>query len=927
MSKKKILDWNEYLAAAIDVVAEGCVLLKNDNEALPLKKNSRISVFGRIQNHYYKSGTGSGGMVNVTKVTSIVDGLRESKHVVINEDLADIYAEWEKENPFEAGMGWGNEPWSQREMPLSDEVAKQASDASDVAVVIIGRTAGEDQDVKYESGSFLLSDLEVEMMKVVRKHFDKMVVLLNVGGIIDMHFVDDVSPDAIMYVWQGGMTGGSGTADVLTGKVSPSGKLVDTIAYELEDYPSHKNFGDENRNFYQEDVYVGYRYFETFAMDKVRYPFGFGLSYTTFEIGVESFDVSKNDKVVSVKVGVKNTGTTDGKEVVQLYVNPPQGALGKPIRNLVDFKKTVVLSPGEKETLTFEISFDKMASYDDSGVTGNKSCWVLEAGDYEILVGNHVRNLDIAGIVSIDETIVVEKLQEALAPVLDFEVMKPVVAAEEKGGYKVSMVPVTVATVDMDERRKNELPEEIKVTGDLGIKLSDVLDGKSTMEEFVAQLSDDELCSLVRGEGMGSARVTPGTASAFAGVSNALVAKKVPAVCCDDGPSGMRLDCGTKAFSLPNGTLIASTFNPTLITKLYSFTGLEMVANKVECLLGPGMNIHRHPLNGRNFEYFSEDPYLTGKMGCAMLHGLHSANVTGTIKHFCANNQEKRRHFTDSVVSERALREIYLKGFEMAVKEGKATTIMTTYGSLNGLWTAGSYDLTTTILRKQWGFKGVAMTDWWAKINERGKEPNNTNFAAMVKAQNDLYMCCPNGETNESGDNTLESLQNGVLTRGELQRTAINVCRVAMESAAMKRLVGTNDQVEIINKPDDPSDIDISSLEFNELKDEQVVSLLDKPSVKDTDYVFPFEVKKIGVYKIALKGKSTLGELAQVQCTLFFNGNPVHVYTFHGDNKEAVLECEVGLYTKFSVLKLAVTSSGLELSDITFTYEHELVQL
>ena len=302
MSKKKILDWNEYLAAAIDVVAEGCVLLKNDNEALPLKKNSRISIFGRIQNHYYKSGTGSGGMVNVTKVTSIVDGLRESKHVVINEDLADIYAEWEKENPFEAGMGWGNEPWSQKEMPLSDEVAKQAADASDVAVVIIGRTAGEDQDVKYESGSFLLSDLEVEMMKVVRKHFDKMVVLLNVGGIIDMHFVDDVSPDAVMYVWQGGMTGGSGTADVLTGKVSPSGKLVDTIAYELEDYPSHKNFGDENRNFYQEDVYVGYRYFETFAMDKVRYPFGFGLSYTTFETGVESFDVSKNDKVVSVKV-------------------------------------------------------------------------------------------------------------------------------------------------------------------------------------------------------------------------------------------------------------------------------------------------------------------------------------------------------------------------------------------------------------------------------------------------------------------------------------------------------------------------------------------------------------------------------------------------------------------------------------------------
>lgn len=293
MSRKITLDWNVYLDTARKTVAEGCVLLKNDNKALPFEKDCRISVFGRIQKHYYKSGTGSGGMVNVTKVTNIMDGLRESGAVRINEKLVAVYDEWEKTHPYDAGTGWGNENWSQEEMPLDDSVVSEAAAGSDAAVIVIGRTAGEDRDSSCTGGSFLLTDIEEQMLEKVCKAFKRVVVLLNVGGIIDMSFVEKYDPAAVMYIWQGGMTGGSGIADVLTGAASPSGKLTDTIARSISDYPAHDNFGGDERNFYCEDIYVGYRYFETFAKDKVLYPFGFGLSYTSFDVKTVSADISR----------------------------------------------------------------------------------------------------------------------------------------------------------------------------------------------------------------------------------------------------------------------------------------------------------------------------------------------------------------------------------------------------------------------------------------------------------------------------------------------------------------------------------------------------------------------------------------------------------------------------------------------------------
>lgn len=752
---ERILDWNKYLDTAAKMVSEGIVMLKNENNALPLDADKEVAVFGRIQFHYYKSGTGSGGMVNVTKVVNILDGLIDNG-IKVNEKLLDTYRKWDKENPFDLGEGWGGEPWSQKEMPLDEGLVKETAKSCETAIVIIGRTAGEEQDNRLEAGSYLLSDDEIAMLTVVRKHFKKVVLLLNVGNIIDMTDINRIAPDSVLYVWQGGMTGGKGTADVLTGKVSPSGKLPDTIAYKASDYPSDANFGREkNRDIYAEDIYVGYRYFETFAKEKVLYPFGFGLSYTEFEIKTEKAEITEG--AVKLSVSVKNIGSYKGKEVIEVYCEAPQGRLGKAARVLCGFEKTRELVPQEEQVVEIAVDIAKLASYDDSGVTGNKSCYVLEAGEYKFYVGSDVRSAEYACSFEQGEDLVTERLTQSLAPVESFERIKPVC---EGGAFSIGREAVPVSEVDESARRLEKLPKEIAYTGDKGIKLWDVKNGKNTMDEFIAQLSDYDLSCIIRGEGMGSPRVTAGTASAFGGVSENLNGFGIPAGCCSDGPSGMRLDCGTKAFSLPNGTMIASSFNKELTSELFTFMGLEMAANKVDCLLGPGMNIHRHPLNGRNFEYFSEDPFLTGKMASAELKGMAGAGVTGTIKHFCANNRETNRHFIDSVVSERALREIYLKGFEIAVKEGGASSVMTTYGRVNGLWTAGNFDLNTVILREEWGFKGFTMTDWWANINVRGKEPDKTDLAAMARAQNDVYMVCPDGEKND--DNTLAALEMAV---------------------------------------------------------------------------------------------------------------------------------------------------------------------
>ena len=908
---EKTLDWEQYLKTAAQVVSEGIVMLKNDNDALPLSPDDEIALFGRIQLHYYKSGTGSGGMVNVSKITGIPDGLLENG-VSVNEELLDVYRKWDSETPFDLGDGWGKEPWSQTEMPLDEALVAHVSESSHTAIVIIGRTAGEEQDNSLHEGSYLLTAAEKDMLAKVRRHFPKMIVLLNVGNIIDMNDLLSFDPDSVLYVWQGGMTGGTGTADVLTGKISPCGKLTDTIAANVNDYPSAPYFGDPYRNFYSEDIYVGYRYFETFARDKVLYPFGFGLSYTTFDIAITGAKQLSDKWDFTVKV--TNTGNYSGKEVVQIYCKAPQGRLGKPSRVLCGYEKTDTLAPGKSQVMTISVSNAQIASYDDSGVTGHAHCFVLEEGTYRFYAGSDVRSAKEFYHCPQKSTEVISRHEQALAPVESFDRIHPEIS---EGRYVIRMENVPLSHVDEAKRRQDNLPKEIPFTGDKGIRLADVKNGTHTMDEFIAQLTDYDLSCMIRGEGMNSPKVTAGTAAAFGGVSDELTALGIPCGCCDDGPSGMRLDCGTKAFSLPNGTMIACTFNRTLIRELFSLTGLEMIANKVDCLLGPGMNIHRHPLNGRNFEYFSEDPFLTGTIASAQLKGLHSAGVTGTIKHFCGNNQETDRHDTNAVISERALREIYLKGFEIAVKEGNADSIMTTYGPVNGVWTAANYDLTTQILRNDWGFTGFAMTDWWAKINRRGQAVDKSDLAAMAMAQNDVYMVCSCGAQND--DNILASLKDGSLQRSELQRCAANICRFLMNTHAMNRLLGTECRINIINRPADESDVDESTVKFYELDGDLTIDLSDICTDKGTNYSFGLDILTAGTYEMTLTASSTQSEVAQIPVTLFSLGTAYGTFTWNGTNGLPVsYQIDIPLFSRYTNLRLFFAQGGLDMHSIRF---------
>ena len=910
MGQQKVLDWQKYAETAVASVAEGIVLLRNEGKVLPFRKGEKVAVFGRIQLDYYKSGTGSGGMVNVSHVVGITEGLMESGLVEVNSNLLKTYEDWCMEHPFDLGTGWGAEPWSQKEMELSDALCEKAAAESEVALVILGRTAGEDQDNRAEKGAYYLSDEEDAMLAKVRKHFKKLVVLLNVGGLIDMSFVTKYEPEAVLYGWQGGMLGGTGTAQVLTGQVSPSGKLPDTIAYTIEDYPSHSNFGSRERNVYAEDIYVGYRYFETFAKDRVMYPFGFGLSYTTFSMETKSVVAAKEG--VTLEVAVTNTGDATGKEVVQVYCEAPQGVLGKPARVLCGYEKTKELAPGEAQVLTVAVRTEDFASFDDLGKTGHKSCFVLEAGEYNFYVGADVRSAKKAASTNVPVTYVVSEHEQVLAPERSYERMIP----EKTGdGYAVKFEEVP-AVEPLDEvRRKERMPKELAYTGDLGIKLADVADGKATMDAFVAQFSDENLACIIRGEGMSSPKVTPGTASTFGGVTDELLAFGIPCGCCADGPAGIRMDCGTKAFSIPNGTLLASTFNKELIYELFTCFGLEAAYHKVDCMLGPGMNLHRHPLNGRNFEYFSEDPYLTGTMASAELCGFHTAGVTGTIKHFCGNDQESGRHTSDSVISERALREIYLKCFEIAVKEGKAQTIMTTYGCLNGVWTAGNYDLATAILRDDWGFDGMVMTDWWAAINRRNHPVDKRDFAALAMSQNDVYMVCTDSLTHD--DNVMEALADGTLTRAELQRNAANICRFILRTHALKRLRGTDDEIVRANYPEEEEEDGANGSYTYNLGDYLEIDLDGVHSKKGSHHTFMLNVAEVTKYRFTITASSTASELAQMPVTLYFMGTPHDTFTWHGTNGEPVsFTGEYMLTFQPTRVRLAFAQSGIDFHKI-----------
>ncbi len=750
---------------------EGIVLLENDG-VLPLKKEDTLAVFGRCQRDWFYVGYGSGGNVHAPYHVNLMDGLA-NEGVTVDAPLAECYKKWsdDPKNVVDHGV-WGQWPYFYPEMPLEERAVKAASERSTVAAVVIGRAAGEDRENKLEPGSYYLTDEEKRLLTNVCRYFKQVVLILNCGNLIDMSFLKDYKFAAVLYAWQLGQESGNAVARVLSGTTNPSGKLSDTIAKRYEDYPSSSCFGGYDYNNYEEDIFVGYRYFETYAKEKELYPFGYGLSYTSFDIEPCGFVYKDGNFTVQAKV--TNTGVCAGKEVVQIYVCPPKGKLKKAKKNLVGFAKTKLLAPQESETVSISFTEELFASFDDSGITGYPFAFVMEAGEYTFLAGNSANADTKAGSWTVEKTGLIRQCES-------------VCAVEEKNRFSAmadkGKIPVSVSGRDLKARILENLPSEITPTGDKGIKLSDVKAGKHTMEEFVAQLSDRELCDLTRGEGsMDCSLGVPGNAGAFGGITEALRAKGIPAVITADGPAGLRIKRYTTL--LPCGTAIACTWNTKLIEQMFALEGKEIASFGVDVILSPGMNIHRNPLCGRNFEYYSEDPVLSGKIAAAAVRGIQSQGVSACPKHFAANHQEVHRNRHDSRVSEQALREIYLRNFEICVKEGKPQNIMTSYNKINGVWSHYNYDLATTVLRKEWGYEGNVMTDWWMQHSKSPEFPQIKDNAYRVRAQVDVLMpggWNPKKQCYVFDKDELEAIhkKNG-LTRAELQRCAINVLRYAI---------------------------------------------------------------------------------------------------------------------------------------------------
>ena len=747
MQDETTADGTRYVTPGIDALirqagAESCVLLKN-NGALPLDPKEEVAVFGRCQLDWFYVGYGSGGDVKAPYYVNLIDGIRNAG-VPLNTALLNRYDAWTHQEENEADHGWwGHWPYSHPEMPLDASLVRTAAETAKTALVVIGRAAGEDRENTLTKGSYYLTDGEREMLDAVTAAFSKVVVLMNIGNIMDFAWTEDYGSklSAVMIVWQGGMESGNAVADVLTGAVNPSGRLSDSIARRYEDYPSSANFGSKEYNDYAEGIYVGYRHFDRHP-EQVLFPFGFGLSYTSFS--VDPISLQRENGNVEAVVTVKNVGSFPGKEVVQLWCCPPEGRLDKPMRVLAAFAKTETLAPGESQTLTLSYDDKCLASYDEASHS-----FVMEAGAYRFLANDAA-----AGSFGLSKEITVEQCE-----------------------------PLCKTSGELRERIRSRIPKDIYVDS-MGMFLRDVEEGRCTLDAFIAQLADNELEALTRGHGMmGSDLGIAGNAGAFGGVIQSLRIKGVDPIITSDGPAGLRLRryCALQ----PCGTTLACTWNTALVESISAKVGEEMHHFGVDVQLAPGMNLHRNPLCGRNFEYFSEDPLLSGKMAAATVRGVQSTGKAACPKHFACNNQETNRNKNDSRVSERVLREIYLRNFEIVVREAEPMVIMTSYNKVNGVWCHYNYDLVTTVLRGEWGYDGCVITDWWMQKSKSPEFPELRDNAYRVRAQVDVLM--PGDMTHfarkyRSDGSLLRTIdQPDGITRGEIQRSARNVLRLVMK--------------------------------------------------------------------------------------------------------------------------------------------------
>lgn len=758
--------------------AEGIVLLENRDQTLPFQKSDRLAVFGRCQVDSFFVGYGSGGDIIPVRKVSILQGMEEDPDLTIDRDLADLYQKFSKANPVDTGdwSAWGKWPFFYPEMEVSDEILQKAAKECNKAVYVIGRAAGEDRENRLEPGSYYLTAAEERILQKLDQNFDSITVLLNIGNVMDLSWLSNYSHiKALAIVWQLGQEMGYAVSDVLSGKVNPSGHLTDTIAKEYRDYPSSDSFGDPVRNEYKEGIFVGYRHFESRAKDRVLYPFGYGLSYSDFEILPKS--LHHYPGLTEIRASVKNLSKRPGKDVLMVYVSTdlPGSRLKRPALALVGFAKSQLLNEGEEDTENFMVSDYQLSSYDADGLTGHPSAYVLEEGTYTFYAGDSVRNLVEIGSFAQDMTVVTRQCEKATTE-----------TSRELAARILSRLPKEVPNqtrelAESGERKEKPLPQLEQIS------LQDVKDGKASLDDFISQLTFEELVDLSRGEGpMNSSFGAEGNTGIFGGVSDSLRARKVPVIVTSDGPAGLRLRHYTTL--LPIGTALASTWNDKLVNQLYQKEAEEMEHYQIDVMLAPGMNIHRNPLCGRNFEYFSEDPYLTGWMAAAVVDGIQSKGASACPKHFACNSQETGRNQEDSVVDERTLREIYLKAFEMCVGIASPKNIMTSYNRVNGIYSHYHYDLVTTILRKEWKYQGNVMTDWWMQPGESPEFPGLKNNAYRIRAGVNVLM--PGGRDymdqgpHHSDPEVAKCMEPEVpdgLTLAELQTNAKHVLEFCLE--------------------------------------------------------------------------------------------------------------------------------------------------
>ena len=785
----KVTACKAHIALSKEAAKEGMVLLKNDGDLLPLAKGSRVALFGKASFDYVRGGGGS-GEVTVSYARNLYEGLLLLKDKVsVFEELSAFYRDNVK-----AQYQQGSVPGMTVEPEVPAELVKKARAYTDTAVITICRFSGEGWDRKsivdtenknlfanedamarrsaeiFENGDFNLTHAEQAMVETVTSNFDRVIVVMNVGGMVDScWFHDDDRIQSVLMAWQGGIEGGLAAAELVMGDGNPSGRLVDTFARELDDYPSTESFHESERFVdYVEDIYVGYRYFETIpdAYQKVNYPFGYGLSYTDFSLNAGA--AYEEGGRIYVPVVVTNVGKRAGKEVVQAYFGAPQGKLGKPAKQLVAFQKTRLLQTGESQSMILSWCVDDMASYDDLGKI-RESAYVLEKGTYRFFVGVSVRDVaELTYQYAVDEDIVVKQLSRKCAP---SSLKKRMLADGSYEGHPFAepvdtdaneLVPRTVEETDgfaPAARAGKRYHLWANTAAQQHHFLREVADGTITLDESVAQLSDEDLAHLLGGQ------PNTGVANTF-GWGN-LPDYGVPNVMTADGPAGLRIapECSVYTTAWPCATQLACSWNAELVERVGEAGGAEVKENNIAVWLTPAVNIHRSPLCGRNFEYYSEDPFLAGKLAAAMVRGIQSNHIGASVKHFALNNKETNRKNSDSRASERAVREIYLRAFEIIVKEAQPWSIMSSYNIVNGHRASENRELLEDILRGEWGFDGMVTTDWWTN-GEHYKE---------VQAGNDVKMATGFPER------LMEALDKGILKRQDMEICARRILELILK--------------------------------------------------------------------------------------------------------------------------------------------------